>query len=331
MDNYIIDKIRRIAIGACGSYDYDYIQGVYEVQGCDEYITDNGHQYPVVVIGDGLLPILRDEWIGFGQLKEFHFHNGIKRIADNAFSDTAFEKAHMELPESLLEIGNEAFLKSKMKKVVIPRNVIHIGKNAFSPDMEVECLSPYLIREEGNNFTSKTYHAGSVPLEFRITNPIKKEVSAICFTGKDFDGFVFPDVVTIGGDDYLVTAIDSDFGDMWGNFVLPPHLRKIGNGIDTHYGVFCLPETILYIGYSYIDSSGPLHLPKGLRFIANEMECSQLINHSPYIDLEKKCVQDEYGNILCYWGQLYQEDEITREFDEFDYRDYWKLLNSSTF
>lgn len=340
MDTYSIDKIRQIAIGTCGCYDYDYFRGVYEVQGCEDYITANGRRYPVVIIGDGLLPILQEEWIGFGQVKEFQFHNGIKRIADNAFSDTAFEKTHMELPESLLEIGNEAFLGSKMKKIVIPRNVIHIGENAFPLDMEIECLSPYLDRKDGNSFTCKTYHVESIPLEFRITDPINKEVSATCFTGKDYEGFVFPDVVNIGGDDYLVTAIDSDFGDMWGKFVLPPHLRKIGNNIEIYDGIFSLPETLKYIGESVIHSSLPLHLPQGLRFIANELECSQIVNHSPCIDLDRNCVLDEYGKALYYFGRSYQDghidelviyDELGEGFEEFDYREYCKLLDSSTF
>lgn len=359
---YVIDRIRQIAIWDTGTW-YNCVAGpsysfkeVDSVQACRRDVSLGGFRYPVVVIGNEWSPIVLGKYIESGYVDEVIIPDSVKRIGSKAFSDAIFEDAKIDLPYSLLEIGSKAFWESQMKKIVIPQNVISIGSDAFPPDMEVECLSPHLVREEDNCFMSKRYQPEGSFLECRITDPIKKEVSACRFVGKDGENFVFPDSVNIEGKDYLVTGIDCEFGfDLYGDITLPSHLRKIGHNYDTNYGSFTLPDTIKYIGKNSISTDIILHLPKELRIIGEGSITSEVINHSPYIDIDRCLVMDLKGTPLYHFGnsKILEMDSLIKKFrlernemeddkdifcvEEYDYNEYFNYswfedsLDSSTF
>lgn len=287
---YILDKIRRIAMWVTGGWGncvcgYGYsCPEVDSFQRCLEFIEYDGQKYPVTIIGDDSGPILQQDYIEGGRVDEVVVPEGIKRIGKKAFSDIIFCDAQITLPDSLLEIGSEAFLQSGMKKIVIPKNVIRVGENAFPPDAEVVCLSSFLVRGENNNFISKKFQPTEAPIEYRITDPVRKEVSA-CRVLCECGGELFiPDTIDIDGEQYLVTGIDSHFGQYYDeefeefdsyifkSVVFPSHVRKIGN--DALCGGYScrLPESLVYIGNSSIyhahhPGSKALCLPKGLRFL----------------------------------------------------------------
>lgn len=322
MTTYIIDKIRQIAIWETGDWynvaaspSYVFTE-VDTVQECREFVEFNGTKYPVAIVGDGRSPIIPGDYIESNSVEEIRLHKGIKRIAHKAFSHYIFNDAQIQLPESLLEIGDEAFLEAKIEKIVIPQNVVYVGENAFAPETEVVCLSPFLVREDDNRFVSKKFEPEGSPLQYRVTDPIRKEVSVCKFIGKDGKDLVFPDTVNIEGVDYLVTGIDCDFGDdVYGNFVLPPHLRKIGHDFYTNYGTFHLPDTVKYIGHDAITIGGVLHLPEGLRFIGRGIIASQIASSSPYIDAENQLVVDKDGEPLYYFG----DDKVANEVRTYSY------------
>ena len=355
---YIIDKIRQIAIWACGSWSNIMASPTYiftevdRIQKCRRDVALGGFRYPVAIIGNEYSPIIPGEYIESDWVHEVSIPDCVKRIGNYAFSDNIFAHAKMVLPESLLEIGCEAFWNSNMKKIVIPQNVIFVGNNAFPPEMEVECLSPHLIRGENNSFITKRYIPEGSLLECRISDPIKKEASACRFVGKDGENFVFPDSVNIEGEDYLITGIDCDFSDeIYGEINLPTHLRKIGHGFNPNWGSFKLPDTVKYIGENSILKGIEFHLPEGLRFIGKGNTLPQAVNHSLYIDIERHLVTDVDGTPLYYFGedktkeiedficefrqkQIKVEDqELDYDIEELDYKcyDYLYHLDSSTF
>lgn len=311
---YIIDKIRQIAIWETGLWlglDNTGFTEVEQTQRCIESVVFEGKKYPVVVVGNDWRPILRSGDFDFGNVEEVIIPNSVKRIGSKAFSDYTFDCATIGLPESLLEIGDEAFRESKIKKIVIPKNVIYIGQDAFPQEMEVENHSPFLIREDGNNFRSKRYHFQGYPIEFRITDPIQKEVSAYRLTETPDNELFIPDSIHVDGYDYLVTGIDEDFCSELGlNVRLPSRLRKIGHRAIGFLVHLYLPDTIEYIGDDAItEATHPdgkqLHLPKRLRFLGrgNLVDGIKVTSDTPYIDLNRQFVLDDVKTPLFYFGK----------------------------
>lgn len=305
---YIIDRIRRIAIWAEGVWwPVGNGTGFYETgkQECLPYVDYGGYRYPVVGIGDGYMEFLPD-YIDLCATQALVIPEGIIRISRRAFcTHNVYE---IVLPDSLLEIGSEAFLKSSIKKIVIPKNVVYIGENAFPPGMIIECLSPYLIHEGNNHYTAKTYRINGIPIEFRITNPIKMEVAASKYIGeREMDTLVIPDTITIGRKKYSVTGIDDCFD---GNanidsVVLPTCLRKIGHCVFSLWVNLTLPESIEYIGAESINganlpSSQKLVIPSKTRYIgSSQFDHIEIVSESKYIDVQRGVLLDENGNCLA--------------------------------
>ncbi len=357
---YLIDKIRRIAIWSNGATYYQIEIGysfIDKLQKCSDSILFQGDIYPVEIVGDEISPILCSQYADFNEGCRVILPNTIKRIADNAFSDTTFSEL-IQLPESLLEIGNKAFLESGIKKVIIPRNVIFIGKNAFPAEMEVECLSPFLIRTENNSFSPKWFSTDDGLFMFRITNPISKEVSIIKLLKHPGSELIIPTSINLYDENYWVTGLDSGFIDSIYEITksfdeiisLPAKLRKIGNSPDFSNPPFDLnlPETTQYIGkgaiFDGILKNGQfMHLPKKLRFIGDDnFLLEENTTDSPNINIHERLILDDESHPIYYFGNkkakrivnLNDEEEynggIVRSVD---YDFYYDIVNldSSTF
>lgn len=262
---YNVDIIRNIGILTYGNWwivDSDFTRVLSSQDYLNSLCIDNT-DYPVAIIGNEDSPILQyDDLDRFGYVEEpycdvVNISNTVKRIACRAFSDITFSIADIKLPDSLIEIGDEAFGDSGNKHLVIPSNVVLVGKNAFPKDMEVQCLSPWLVREDGNVFSHKTFRTKSDDgvLEYRVTNPITKEVS-VCGIRQGYAGNLeMPDSININDDEFFVTGIDYNALD---NAIaitsckLPSHLRKIGGEVFYKFPNLhlLLPETVKYIGWN---------------------------------------------------------------------------------
>ena len=365
MSTYRVDRIRNIGILTEG-YTYrdvvDYLT-VATMQKCRDFVECQGKRYPVTIIGDDCFPIIR--YSDYGSVQRLEIPKGVQRIANKAFSHWCFCDECVELPETLLEIGKEAFLNSEIKRIVIPPNVINVGENAFPSEMDVVCMSPYLIRQEGNKFCYRSFITDDGLFEYRITNPIKREVSIIKLVMGFEDELVVPESIFIGEDKFIVTGLDGGFlgsiYDIKGNPLnqfaihLPCKLRKIGNSnFATPYFVF-LPNTIKYIGsHVFFIAMHPdetfMHLPKYLRFVGKDNDLNDNnTTDSPNININDQVVLDDDGNPLYFFGDDTAKEaeaisRIAKSFfhfkdgffdwiDSFDYSnyDFFDYLDSSTF
>jgi hypothetical protein len=74
-----------------------------------------------------------DDWaFGFNYLTDLKINEGVETIGEGAFSyNRSNTTLSLDLPSTLKSIGNEAFKKGNIRKVVIPANVKSIGDKAF--------------------------------------------------------------------------------------------------------------------------------------------------------------------------------------------------------
>lgn len=232
---FFIDLIKGEAIlceaQQCGGAGYTQHDREQVIPKSLEY---GSRSYPVTEIVDS--------WANPGifspSISDIIFPKTIKHIRERAFANYCFVMDKLELPESLLSIGREAFWDKSMllsykcqfkegritenhfkysvrecipyiKTVVIGSNVTEIGNDAFPPNMEVICHSTFVERIEGNTFRSIKFTDDDGILLFKVIDPIKCEV-AVCgmVNSEKFSEIVkVPKMVTFRGVDYTVTTI----------------------------------------------------------------------------------------------------------------------------
>lgn len=79
-------------------------------------------------------------------LKNIDFGGSLSSIDDGAFG-YCYALEQVNFPNSLLSVGEESFISTALKSVVIPKSVYEIGVTAFSDCMELSAISA----EEGNS------------------------------------------------------------------------------------------------------------------------------------------------------------------------------------
>ena len=117
---------------------------------------------------------------------------GVIEIGDGAFLGSKLEK--VVLPSSIKKIGKEAYhCCKKLKDIVLPSSLLSIGESAFSYCCSLEEISlPPKMEELGDN----AYLACSSLKEFRIPHGIK-EIPDDCLAGcKALSDVFIPNTVT---------------------------------------------------------------------------------------------------------------------------------------
>jgi hypothetical protein len=82
------------------------------------------------VISDGIVEIGTQAYKNCRNLQQAILANTIKKLGDRAFYGCSVLKT-INLPEGLEELGNEVFAESGIKSIVLPANLLGIGKGVF--------------------------------------------------------------------------------------------------------------------------------------------------------------------------------------------------------
>ncbi len=109
---------------------------------------------------------------------------GVKQIANAAFQDCS-ELQEISLPNSLEEIGDNAFMNSQIRSVTVPNGVRKIGKLAFSQNTQLTKVTlPGSIERLGERAFTECHKLTDVSIEDGITG-IEDNVFANCHSLKD--------------------------------------------------------------------------------------------------------------------------------------------------
>ena len=73
---------------------------------------------------------IEDHSFDASRVSHIKFNEGLKKIGDDAFLDSD-ELVEIQLPSTLETIGADAFMYTSLTNVIIPKNVVSIGSNAF--------------------------------------------------------------------------------------------------------------------------------------------------------------------------------------------------------
>lgn len=195
----------------------------------------------------------------------FTVPQGIRRIADNVFSDCDYSS--ILLPDSLVEIGAHAFLNCrKLTEIVIPEHVTYIGDQAFYGCNRLKSITiPDSVDWIG---------AGVFGSNESLTDVI---------LSPDHPNYVMMDRLLVDKRDMCIVAALNDIPDQYeipegiqeigmmgfqgcgdlAKLVLPDGLTKIGN--DAFSGCFrliqiTLPASVNEIGYEAFVYSHDLHI-----------------------------------------------------------------------
>lgn len=187
---------------------------------------------------------------------------GVTKIADEAFYQ-ARSLNTVVLPNTLVEIGSDAFSNSNLCGIVIPESVIRIGKWAFGNGQS--CIIYCEATSKPIGWNSEWNHANVCPVVWGFVSSYsdsnydyvlyKDNTATITkYKGSDMN-LVVPETVSYNGNDYIITQI--------GNNAFQDN--------DDLYLVE-LPETIVSIGqYAFNDCINltNINLPDGLVEIGN--------------------------------------------------------------
>ncbi|MCR5567953.1 MAG: leucine-rich repeat domain-containing protein [Paludibacteraceae bacterium] len=111
---------------------------------------------------------------------------GVKVIANAAFQDCV-DLQEIELPDSLEEIGDNAFLNTQIKTLSVPDGVKKIGKLAFSHNTQLtEVYLPGSINRLGERAFTECHKLSKVTIGNGITG-IEDNVFANCHSLKTVD------------------------------------------------------------------------------------------------------------------------------------------------
>ncbi len=91
-------------------------------------------------------------------ITEMKLSKGLTKLESGVFSSN-IHLTHVELPETITEIGDYAFSGDRIASIVIPKSVIKIGKSAFKLHRMTEITIPGNVKEIGDSAFEGTYKA----------------------------------------------------------------------------------------------------------------------------------------------------------------------------
>lgn len=91
-------------------------------------------------------------------ITELKLSKGLTKLESGVFSSN-IHLTHVELPETITEIGDYAFSGDRIASIVIPKSVIKIGKSAFKLHRMTEITIPGNVKEIGDSAFEGTYKA----------------------------------------------------------------------------------------------------------------------------------------------------------------------------
>lgn len=200
---------------------------------------------------------------------EIVIKEGTKRILDNAFLNQTGLKS-IQLPESLISIGGEAFYKSGLESITIPQNVTYIGGSAFSYCNKLtSAVLPENLTEMKNYVFESCSSLTSVILPKVITT-IPEGTFSSC---TNLVSFVFPENVSCikGNAFYKCTSLES--------IEIPNIVSEIGPSAFSGCSSlkhFNFPEKLTYIDNSVFydcDSLTSVIIPKTITSIGEYAFC----------------------------------------------------------
>lgn len=200
---------------------------------------------------------------------EIVIKEGTKRILSYAFYNQTGLKS-IQLPESLISIGGEAFYKSGLESITIPQNVTYIGGSAFSNCNKLtSAVLPENLTEMKNYVFERCSSLTSVILPKVITT-IPEGTFSSC---TNLVSFVFPENVSCikGNAFYKCTSLES--------IEIPNIVSEIGPSAFSGCSSlkhFNFPEKLTYIDNSVFydcDSLTSVIIPKTITSIGEYAFC----------------------------------------------------------
>ena len=149
-------KVTRGAYYKCASIKNVTIEeGITEV---GEYAFADLENLQSISLPDSLEIIGKRAFDGDEALVSINFPKNLKRIEDSAFNGCA-KLSDIELPEQLEYVGESAFNSCSLEKITITKNVVEIGKAAFSGgyrswSSEARDLQWFEVDKENRNYYS---------------------------------------------------------------------------------------------------------------------------------------------------------------------------------
>lgn len=112
--------------------------------------------------------------------------DSVKIIANAAFQDST-ELHEISFPSGLIEIGDNAFLNTQIKKLVLPESIKRVGKLAFSQNTQLtQVFIPGSVEKLGERAFTECHKLTEVTIEDGITG-IEDNVFANCHSLKSVE------------------------------------------------------------------------------------------------------------------------------------------------
>ena len=114
---------------------------------CTYTLSDDGLLY---ISGTGTITKIfnEDEQIN-KKISKIIIEDGIQKIGEKSFANLMYQKMDITLPDSLLEIGKDAFNFSWTSDIQFPKNLKIIGDNAFEDNYLEHVVLPDSLEELG--------------------------------------------------------------------------------------------------------------------------------------------------------------------------------------
>lgn len=200
------------------------VKGVQKVR-IVKYLGGLGHCVDMTKMPDSVFSIGKDAFADCFTILdsvEICLPDGVEIIDEHAFGGAPFEE--IDLPESLIEIGNRAFSGCiNLKKIIIPKNVRRIGKEAFgfcTMLEEIVILGDTVIEEQ-------TFSHCPTLKRVRIEGNPRIEKNAFPWTSLSGDNSSFEVVFQSKTGDLCVSGFD---GSLVSSVTLSESVTAIGEG-----------------------------------------------------------------------------------------------------
>ena len=235
--------------------------------------------------------------------------DGITRIGDGAFRYCSLLK-DINLPSSLLSIGNEAFCDSGIEEMIVPYGVVSIGIAAFSQS----AVRKIYIPDSVTDFGEYIFYFCLELEDCRLPSTLTELPSQIFCACESLEKITIPEGVT-----YIGSAAFSGCTSLK-EIVLPPSLVHIDDSVFANCRALtelAIPSSVIYIGGGAFSSSGikTLIIPAGVTSISNEIFYN--LNQTKYILILSPYVWEVLPTLS--FGERCSVKSVLSEFSMTDY------------